>query len=333
MLSQTFEPSYLALHRSGELQDRAASLEAGLKSCDLCARECRVDRTAGQTGFCRSGVTALVASYCEHHGEEPALSGMRGSGTIFFAHCTMRCVFCQNHQISQAAAGTSFPALDAPELARCMLYLQDVKHCHNINLVSPTQFLPQIVRSLDIAVRGGLRIPLVYNTNGYDSLHALQALDGVVDIYLPDLKYASNEHARRFSQAPGYVEHARRAIKEMHRQVGLLAAGGDGIAVSGLIVRHLVLPNGIAGSAESLDWLAREVSPRVTVSLMAQYMPVFRASRVPLLARRISGVEYAQAIAAMEALGMENGWLQGMDSPQEYTPDFSSDGHPFHRHR
>lgn len=257
------------------------------------------------------------------------LSGTKGSGAIFFANCAMRCVFCQNFQISQPDGHDCFPEFGPEDMAREMLRLQDAKGCHNINLVSPTHFVPQIVRALTMAVPMGLRVPLVYNTNSYDSLAMLKLLDGIVDVYLPDIKYASDDMARKYSQAPGYVTHSRAAIEEMHRQRGGLVLDDDGVALSGVIVRHLVLPNGLAGSNESLSWLSREISPDMTVSIMSQYLPCFRATRVPLLSRRISVAEYAEVSAVLDELGMENGWVQDFDSADCYLPDFERVAHPF----
>ena len=220
--------------------------------------------------------------------------------------------------------------MSVEELAREMLRIQALG-CHNINLVSPSHFVPQIVRALSAAVPLGLHLPLVYNTGGYDSLEVIKVLDGIVDIYLPDIRYASNDVAKKYSRAPDYVEHARAAIKEMHRQVGLLKVDENGIARRGMIVRHLILPGGLAGSAESLTWLAQNVSPDVYMSVMAQYYPAHRAARYPELARRITRAEYEQVTALMDRLGMENGWVQEIDSPDTYRPDFGGGGHPFER--
>ncbi len=323
------EPGYIALYRSGELERRADLLEARLSSCDICPRECRVNRRAGEVGFCHSAYLPIVSSACAHHGEEPVLSGRRGSGTIFLGNCNMRCVYCQNYQISQDYKTQKRNEVETRILAEKMLFLQDELGCHNINFVSPSHFVPQIVRAVLEAVPLGLKLPLVYNSSGYDSVATLRELDGIISIYLPDLRYAANKWGKRFSRVPDYVERARAAIKEMYRQVGNLAVDEEGIARKGLIVRHLILPNGIAGSRESLGWLASEVSPRVTVSIMSQYHPVHRARRIPLLARAVSSEEYNEVVALAEKLGIENGWLQGMGASQDYLPDFSGDGHPF----
>jgi putative pyruvate formate lyase activating enzyme len=257
------------------------------------------------------------------------LSGRRGSGTIFLGNCNLRCVYCQNYQISQDYKAQRHNEVETRVLAEQMLYLQDGLGCHNINLVSPSHFVPQIVRAVLEAVPLGLRLPLVYNTSSYDSVATLRELDGIISIYLADLRYASDKWGRRFSHAPDYVERARAAIKEMYRQVGDLIVDEAGIAQKGLIVRHLILPNGIAGSRESLSWLVSEVSPRVALSLMSQYFPAHRAFRFHRLSRPITAEEYDEVVALVGGLGIENGWLQGKDASKHYRPDFSGDGSPF----
>ncbi len=323
-----YEPGYLALYESGELERRALALEARLTACDICPRECGVNRIKGKVGKCNSGSLPIISSFCAHHGEEPVLSGVRGSGTIFFGNCNMRCVYCQNYQISQSLELQKNNEVSPQILAERMLYLQDELHCHNINLVTPTHFVPQIFRALVEAVPMGLRLPLVYNTSSYDSLKTLKELDGVISIYLADIRYASNELARRYSRARNYVDHARAAIIEMQRQVGDLVADADGIAQKGLIVRHLIFPNGIAGSEESLRWLVEEVSPHVAVSIMSQYYPTHRAYKYKELNRKITPKEYQEVVDIAEKLGIENGWLQGMASTESYRPDFT-DEEPF----
>jgi len=323
------EPGYLGLYRSGALERRAEALEARLAACDLCPRECGVNRLEGEQGFCRSGHLPLVAAVCSHRGEEPAISGSRGSGAVFFGNCTMRCVYCQNHQISQDRKGRHSTEMAFRTLAERMLYLQDELRCHNINFVSPSHFVPQLVRAVLEAVPLGLRLPLVYNTSGYDSVRTLRELEGVVDVYLPDLRYASDRWAWRLSRVRGYVTHARAAVKEMYRQVGNLVMDEDGLALKGLIVRHLVLPGGVAGSEESLAWLAAEVSPQVTVSVMSQYSPAHRAARVPALARTLRDSEYSEVLETLYSLGLENGWVQEIGAADTYLPDFEREGHPF----
>ena len=329
MSDKLFVPEYISLYRSGELERRAEALEARLGSCDICPRECGVNRLGNEPGFCHSAHLPVVSAVCAHYGEEPAISGSRGSGAVFFGNCNMRCVYCQNYQISQDWKRQQSKEMDCHTLAERMLYLQDELGCHNINLVSPSHFVPQIVRAVLEAVPMGLRLPLVYNSNGYDSLKSLRELDGIISIYLPDLRYASDKWARKFSQAPEYVEHARSAIKEMYRQVGDLVVDDEGIARRGLIVRHLILPNQLAGSEGSLTWLADEVSPTVTVSIMSQYFPSHKSPRIPLLSRTISASEYSEVSGLLAKLGIENGWLQEMGASVNYLPDFTGEGHPF----
>ena len=323
------EPGYVELYHSGELERRAQALEARLASCDSCPRECRVNRLQNEAGYCHSERLPIVSAVCAHHGEEPAISGTRGSGTVFFGNCNMRCVYCQNHQISQNWKKQKSKEMDCRTLAEKMLYLQDELGCHNINFVSPSHFVPQVVRAVMEAVPGGLRVPLVYNSSGYDSVSSLRELDGVISVYLPDLRYASDKWARKFSRARDYVAWTRQAIKEMYRQVGDLVVDECGVAQKGLIVRHLILPNGLAGSEESLTWLVREVSPTVTVSIRSQYMPMHRAPRIPLLARKITVEEHEKVLRLLNDLGIENGWVQELGSAEEYLPDFEREGHPF----
>ena len=323
-------PSFLDTYESSELQKRTQQLLARLESCDICPRECGVDRTQGQLGFCVSPAAPLVASICRHHGEEPPVSGTRGSGTIFFANCNLRCVFCQNHQISQNPAAYASHVISTRDLAEDMVRLQDELGCHNVNLVSPTHFVPAIMEALCIAIPLGLRIPLVYNTGGYDSVDVLRMLDGVVDVYLPDLKYASNAVGGRLSQVNDYVEKSRAALVEMHRQVGsALTWGNDGTVSRGMIVRHLVLPGGLAGSEESLRWLAEELSPDIALSLMAQYYPAHRATTMAVLSRPLGASEYDDVVRSVQEMGFSNVWTQETRAQEYYRPDFSREEHPF----
>jgi putative pyruvate formate lyase activating enzyme len=278
-------------------------------------------------GRCRSGALARIASLCDHHGEEPALSGSCGAGTVFAAGCNLRCLYCQNHQISQGDP-LAYPEYTAEDLGHAYLRLQHLG-CHNLDWVSPTHMLPPLVQALDIAIDLGLRLPVVYNTNGYDRVDVLHLLDGVVDIYLPDLKYADAATAERLSGAPGYPNIAVVAIREMYRQVGDLTLDEAGVARRGVIVRHLVLPHSLAGTREALRRLAEEVSPTITVSLMAQYYPTHQAATCPELARTITAGEYDDALDAFAEAGLENGWEQEVrDAPDTYRPDFDED-HPF----
>jgi putative pyruvate formate lyase activating enzyme len=324
-----YEPGYLALYRSGELERRARVLETRLAACDICPRDCGVNRLVNEKGFCHSGGRPIVSSVCSHHGEEPVLSGTRGSGTIFFGNCNLRCAYCQNYQISQDYRAQQVYETDVSTLAEKLLYLQNELLCHNINFVSPSHFVPQILRAVLEAVPRGLHLPLVYNTSGYDSLETIRALEGIISIYLPDLRYASNEMSHQYSYAGDYVERARDAIKEMYRQVGDLEVDDEDVARKGLIVRHLILPNGIAGSEESLRWLVREISPEITASIMAQYYPAYHASRFALLNRKITQEEHAQVAALVEELGIVNGWMQELEAAENYLPDFSQKDMPF----
>jgi putative pyruvate formate lyase activating enzyme len=326
------EPGYISLYQSGELERRARALEERLAACDICPRECGVNRLNGKVGHCNSGYLPIVSSFCAHHGEEPVLSGSRGSGAIFFGNCNMRCVYCQNHQISQSPEVQKSNEVSTQVLAERMLYLQDELHCHNINLVTPSHFVPQIVCAVLEAVPKGLRLPLVYNTSSYDSVKTLRELDGIISVYLADIRYASNELGRKYSRSRNYVDNARAAIIEMQRQVGDLAVDDDGIAQKGLIVRHLIFPNGIAGSADSLGWLVKEVSPRVAVSVMSQYYPTRRVYKYKELNRKILPEEYKEVVEIVEKLGIENGWVQALESAENYRPDFS-DKEPFSEKR
>ena len=324
-----FEPGYLALYRSGELKRRAETMEARLASCDICPRKCNVNRLNGKQGYCHSGVLPIVDTVCQHLGEEPPISGSKGSGTVFFGNCNLRCVYCQNHQISQNWRKMQSKEMEYQILAEKLLYLQNDLGCHNINFVSPSHFVPQILKTLLIAIPLGLKIPLIYNTSGYDCVDTIIALDGIIDIYLPDLRYASDEIAKRFSQAPDYVENDRNVIKEMYRQVGNLIIDENDIAQRGLIVRHLILPERLAGSEESLAWLAREVSPEVSIGLMAQYYPTHHAARFHAISRGITEAEYFEAVDLLDKLGIENGWIQEMNAPENYQPNFEREQHPF----
>lgn len=328
-LATSKEPGYIDLHHSGELERRAQALEARLAPCDICPRECRINRLENEVGFCSSGYLPIVSSVCAHYGEEPAVSGIRGSGTVFFANCNMKCIYCQNHQISQDRRRQKTKEIDCRTLAENMIYLQQELGCHNINFVSPSHFVPQLVKAVSEAVPMGLKVPLVYNTNGYDSPATLRDLEGIIDIYLPDLKYASDRWAGKLSGTPNYVVTARQAIREMYRQVGDLVVDESGLAQRGLIVRHLILPNGLAGSEESLSWLAGELGSEVTVSIMSQYKPVHRAPKYPLLSRSISQQEYEAVIRLLNDLGLENGWIQEMGAADNYLPDFERGDHPF----
>lgn len=324
----SFEPGYIRMYRSGELARRTENLTNRLAACDICPRKCGVNRLKGQEGYCHSGYSPLVAACCAHHGEEPPISGSKGSGTVFFSNCTLHCIYCQNYQISQDFKSQRHNQVSISTLAERMLSLQS-EGCHNINLVTPTHFVPQIMQALLVAVPRGLYIPIVYNTSGYECLDVIEMLDNVIDIYLPDLRYASDTSAKALSKAPDYANYARTAIREMYRQVGDLQISEDGIAQRGLIVRHLILPVRLAGIHESLKWLAGEVSPSVTVSIMSQYYPANHAVNDKEINRKITPAEYDEVVELVNSLGLENGWLQEMESAGTYLPDFKQAGHPF----
>ena len=298
--------SYLDLYHSGELIRRIKAGYARLLSCDLCPHACGVNRLAGETGTCGGGRSPRIASASVHRGEEPPISGSRGSGTVFLSGCTLNCRFCQNFPISQLRNGTD---LSTGQLADKMLGLQK-KGAHNINFVTPSHFTPQILAALYLAIRRGFRLPIVWNTSGYERLDTLALLDGVVDIYLPDMKYASKDQALLLSAAPDYPELNRLAVAEMLRQVGQLQCDAEGIAKSGVIVRHLVLPQGRAGSAETLAFIARQFGAETHVALMSQYFPAHLAPETPGIGRRVSAEEYGEAVDALEECGLENGWVQ-----------------------
>jgi len=305
LISRLKYPRYLNI-KEEELDRRIEKAYKLLSPCEVCPRKCGVNRLEGEKGFCRSGEEVMVSSYNSHFGEELPLVGNFGSGTIFFTNCNLKCVYCQNYPISQLGNGNKVNLL---ELAKIMLALQKRK-CHNINLVTPTHFVPQILRSLKSAIKMGLRIPIVYNTSGYDSVNTLKLLDGVVDIYLPDARYADNGIARKYSATPDYFEIMKKALKEMHRQVGDLVTDKIGIARSGLIIRHLVLPEGLSGTKKIMRFIAREISPHTYISLMAQYFPAYQAGQFPPLSRRINREEYREALQAFKEEGLENGWFQ-----------------------
>jgi len=298
-------PRYLNI-KEGELDRRIEEAYKLLSPCEVCPRKCGVNRLEGEEGFCRSEEEVIVSSYNAHFGEEPPLVGNFGSGTIFFTNCNLKCVYCQNYPISQLGNGNK---VDLSELAKIMLALQKRK-CHNINLVTPTHFVPQILKSLKLAIKIGLHIPIVYNTSGYESVNTLKLLDGVVDIYLPDARYADNKIARKYSAALDYFGIMKKALKEMHRQVGDLVTDKIGIARSGLIIRHLVLPEGLSGTKKIMHFIAREISPHTYVSLMAQYFPAYQAGQFLPLSRRINREEYREALQAFKEEGLENGWFQ-----------------------
>jgi putative pyruvate formate lyase activating enzyme len=296
---QKFVPAYLALLERNELRERVRAAYQCLEACDICPRCCNVNRREGVLGTCRTGEEAVVSSAGPHFGEEAPLVGRGGSGTIFFAWCNLRCRYCQNETISQFGQGT---AVSPEEVASLMLDLQD-RGCHNINLVSPSHVVPQILAATLIAARAGLHVPLVYNTGGYDSLETLALLDGVIDIYMPDMKYGDAEVGERYSGVTNYPAINQAAVAEMHRQVGNLVLDAHGIAQRGLLVRHLVLPGGLAGTAEIVSFLA-ELSPNTYVNLMDQYRPCYQARDLSPLDRRITRAEYLEAVRLAHEAGL-----------------------------
>ncbi len=285
-------PSYIKLSETRELGQRIQALNSLLETCRLCPRECRVNRLKGDAGYCGAGSELTVSSAFPHFGEEPPLVGHRGSGTIFLTHCNLKCVFCQNYDISHQGKGEQISASD---LSRIMLRLQDMG-CHNINFVTPTHYASQIVASLPEAIERGLRLPIVYNCSGYESVEVIQLLDGIVDIYMPDAKFLEVKYAELFSCAPDYPEILKAVLKEMHRQVGNLRINALGIAERGLLIRHLVMPNGVASSGEVLRFIAEEISTESYVNIMDQYRPEYRAHEHPEINRRITHKEYLEAI-------------------------------------
>jgi putative pyruvate formate lyase activating enzyme len=296
-----------------------------LESCELCPRACQADRMHGEKGYCGIANEILVAHYGPHYGEEPPISGTSGSGNIFFSSCNLRCVYCQNFQISHDCFGKS---INVGELVDIFFALQD-RGLHNINLVSPTPYVPFVVAAIERASKEGLKIPFVYNTHGYEAVDTLKMLDGLIDIYLPDFKYWSGNVASRLSCARDYPEIARCAILEMKRQVGNLVIE-EGVARKGVLVRHLVLPSSLAGSRQVLGWIKREIGPETYVSLMSQYNPLHRASDYPMLSRGIRQEEYDDLLDFLEKEGFENVFIQELESSETYVPDFERE-EPFNQ--
>jgi putative pyruvate formate lyase activating enzyme len=295
-------PGYRRLLDSGELEQRVIDSYRHLSICDVCALNCPVDRKSGKLGACRTGVKAKVSSYTPHHGEEYPLSGWKGSGTIFFTRCNLKCQYCQNHDISQTDSGNE---VSPEDIADMMIQLQAVG-CHNINFVSPSHVVPQIIAGVLIAARAGLHIPLVYNTGGYDSLSMLMLLDGIIDIYMPDMKYGDSAIAQKFSKIPKYTEINQAAVKEMHRQVGDLQIDLDGLAVRGLLVRHLVLPKSLSGTDKVVQFLVTEISKDTYFNLMDQYRPAYKANLYPELDQQNIHKEYQAALKIATEVGLHH---------------------------
>jgi putative pyruvate formate lyase activating enzyme len=292
-------PSYLIFYESNQLEKRIEQLNKILSSCALCPRQCKVNRLKQERGFCQAGKDARISSVFPHFGEESCLVGRDGSGTIFFSYCNLKCIFCQNYEISHLAEGGE---VTKDELAEYMLKLQNMG-CHNINLVTPTHFTPQIVEALKIAVEGGLNLPLVYNCGGYESAEVIGLLDGIIDIYMPDAKFSSSEVAKRLCGAPDYFSNLKNVLKLMHRQVGDLEIV-DGIAKKGLLIRHLAMPNGLAGSRETMEFIAQEISLNTYINIMDQYRPCGEASKFPEINRPLTAKEYLEAVEITRSFGL-----------------------------
>ncbi len=306
-------PAYLTAFQNGTLEKLTKNTFKMLEACCICPRRCRVNRLKNELGFCKAGSRARVYSFQAHQGEEPPISGTKGSGTIFFSGCNMHCVYCQNYVFSQSQEGRE---MEPEELAGVMLKLQDMG-CHNINLVTPTHVMPQILNALLIAIPKGLNIPLVYNTSGYELTNIIKLLSGIIDIYLVDMRYGDDAMAAKYSDAPDYTKHNREAVRQMQRQVGIAEIDRQGILRRGLIIRHLVLPGGVAGTEAIMKFIAKNISPETYISLMSQYTPLYKAAQFKEISRRISFKEYDEARAIMQKYGLHNGWTQeahGLDS-------------------
>ncbi len=299
-------PSYLDYYNNGKLDSRIKEAFSMLESCCICPRKCGVNRLKNEQGYCKTGLLPKIFSFMAHQGEEPPISGELGSGTIFFSYCSMSCVYCQNYEFSQLGQGKE---VSREELAGCMLELQKMG-CHNLNLVTPTHVMPQILASLQLAIKKGLSIPIVYNTGGYELKNIIELLEGIVDIYLPDMRYADTESALKFSSAADYPQYNQEAVKEMHRQVGTAVIDESGIIYKGLIIRHLVLPNNVSGTEKIMKFIAEEVSTDTYISLMSQYLPYYKASHYKEISRRLSFKEYETAKVILETYNLHNGWVQ-----------------------
>jgi len=308
MKTEEFEPGYLKLHRKGELKQRGKRLWAMMEKCELCPRQCGVNKLKGEKGFCKANAKLEISAYHPHYGEERPLVGKGGSGTIFMTNCSLRCVFCINWEISQGGQGS---IRNITEFADMMLSLQNMG-CHNINIVTPTHYSPHILLALDNAAARGLKVPLVYNTCGWERIEILQILDGVVDIYLPDFKYSNPDMAAKYSSgAYSYPEVTKMAIIEMHRQVGVAKPAENGLMYRGLMIRHLVMPNNVSGTKEVIDWIASNLQKDTYVNLMSQYQPVYKASQYPEINRRITRQEYLEAVEYAQRAELTNLDIQG----------------------
>jgi len=318
-----FIPSYKKISEE-DFAKRLFQADEILKNCTSCPRNCLADRKNKNLGTCQSGDRPIVSSYTLHFGEEPVLSGTNGAGNIFFGNCNLRCDYCQNFVISQNPTIEKQNEISVESLSDIMLELQD-RNCHNIGLVSPTHFASPILKSIKIAKDKGLNLPIIYNTNGYDSIEMLKLYSGVIDIYLPDIKYGNNEYGRRLSKIPDYFDKCKLTISEMYDQVGSELVYDGGVVMRGLIIRHLVLPNDLSETEEVFKFISKELDPKIHISVMAQYYPTNRASRNILLNRKITLSEYARVIDLLDKYGLENGWVQEMESNDFYRPEFEKD--------
>ena len=299
-----FTPSYINLFEKGELNKRVELLQEFIKECQLCPRQCHVNRLNGEIGYCGAGSDLMVSSAFPHFGEEPPLVGFNGSGTIFLTHCNLRCIFCQNYDISHLGRGDRITLSD---MARAMVKLQEMG-CHNINFVTPTHYASQIVASLPKAMEWGLRLPIVYNCSGYESIEVIRLLEGVVDIYMPDVKFMDEKYSKRYSNAPDYPEVIKKVLKEMHRQVGDLTTNSKGVAERGLLIRHLVMPGGVASSEAVLKFIAEEISVHSYVNIMNQYRPEYRANEYSEISHPITHQEYLEAIQLAKGFRLYRGF-------------------------
>jgi putative pyruvate formate lyase activating enzyme len=310
-----------------EFKRREAIADSIIRSCRSCPRNCEIDRTIGEFGICASGSLPVVSSYTPHFGEEPVLSGTKGAGNIFFGNCNLKCVYCQNFLISQKPKIENKNEVSIEHLAEIMLELQQ-KECHNIGLVSPTHFAVPIFKSIKLAVEMGLDLPIIYNTNGYDSVEVLKLFEDVISIYLPDFKYGDNTEGKKYSKVDDYFDRIKEAVTEMYRQVGSELIYDEEVVVRGLIIRHLILPNGLAETEKVFRFIS-ELDPKIHISLMAQYYPTNVADRYILISRPISNMEYLRAIELLEKYGLENGWIQELESNDFYRPNFEDRKDPF----
>jgi putative pyruvate formate lyase activating enzyme len=320
----SFIPSYIELLHSGELLNRAKKAYSNLNSCTSCPRYCNVDRINNEYGICTSGHLPIVSSYTPHFGEEPVLSGTNGAGNIFFGNCNLKCIYCQNFEISQTPKEEKKNEVTHERLADIMIELQN-KSCHNIGFVSPTHFSATILKSIYLAAQKGLKLPIIYNTNGYDSVEMLNLYDGVVDIYLPDFKYGNSEYAKKYSLVDNYLEKTKLAIKEIFRHVGDEHVYDGDVVVRGLIIRHLILPNDLSETEKVFKFIAEELSTNIHISLMSQYYPTNKAYIDILIDRALRNSEYEKALELLDKYNLHNGWIQELESRDNYKPHFNED--------